>query len=313
MSAALAAAPPAANAVFIEPSTQFRCMGGRVTLRVAASAGTEAWVEADLRRVAARIRAWAGRITRFDDASELSRLNRQAHRAASTVGPSLGDLLERAGQLSAATGGLLDISLLEARVGVEHGTRIEARAGRWRLEHLARRHIVHRRGRVSFDLDGVGKGWIADRALGLLDHYPAAMVDADGDVAVRPWQGARWGIAIADPRGSSNLVVVSPSGTWTERFGIATSGTTVHGWELESGWAHHLIDPRTGSSADTDVEQATVVAKDALTAESFAKAVVIAGSEAGLRLLREAGLDVAFILLRSGQLIAPPSAEAWLA
>jgi hypothetical protein len=32
---------------------------------------------------------------------------------------------------------------------------------------------------VRLDLDGVGKGWIADRTLGLLGRHPGAIVDAD--------------------------------------------------------------------------------------------------------------------------------------
>lgn len=171
---------------------------------------------------------------------------------------------------------------------------------------------------MAFDLDGVGKGWIADRALALLGRYPAAMVDADGDVAWRRGDDAGplsdWAVGIADPRmATADLAIIAPPPDAAAALGIATSGTSVHRWHRDSGWAHHLIDPRSGRPAETDVVQATVVAGDALTAESLAKAVVISGSDDGLRLLEQAGVHAAFLLLESGEFVAPVGAERWLA
>ena len=96
-------------------------------------------------------------------------------------------------------------------------------------------------------------------------------------------------------------------------LGVGTSGTTVHRWEIGSGWAHHLIDPRTGRPATTDVVQATVLAENALVAESLAKAAVIDGSEAGLRLLERAAAWAAVLVLEGGDVIASASSPQWLA
>jgi thiamine biosynthesis lipoprotein len=60
------------------------------------------------------------------------------------------------------------------------------------------------------------------------------------------------------------------------RGGVATSGTTARRWAT----GHHLIDPRTGTPADTDVAEASVVAADAATAEALSKAAVLLGSKA---------------------------------
>ena len=46
---------------------------------------------------------------------------------------------------------------------------------------------------------------------------------------------------------------------------------------------HHLIDPRTGESAQTDWLSVTVLAPDVITADVYAKAILIGGkSERGL-------------------------------
>ena len=72
-------------------------------------------------------------------------------------------------------------------------------------------------------------------------------------------------------------------------FGLATSGTSVHRWGGDSEGRHHLIDPRTGLPAATDVVQATVLAGTAREAEALAKSAVILGTAAGLHFLDRAG------------------------
>jgi thiamine biosynthesis lipoprotein len=163
---------------------------------------------------------------------------------------------------------------------------------------------------LHFDLGGVGKGWIADRALDLLDAWPSAVVDADGDLAVRVAPGRVWAVGVDDPRTpDTNLAVLhlgaSANGAPT-RWGVATSGTSIHHWHVGGEVRHHLIDPRTGRPAQTDVIQATVVAGSALRAEALAKAAVIAGSVYGLALLERAGVRGAVLLTTSGEVMALP-------
>lgn len=314
MSITTAASSPAGGYPLVERSRRFAAMGGQVTLRIAAPVGTEVAADRDLRLLADRICSWASRLTRFEAHSELGHLNRCRDQAATVVGPSLGDVLRRSQRLSELTADLVDVTLLEARLAAEQGAKAARTTAGWRIEPCGRRYRVHRAGRVSFDLDGVGKGWIADRALAALGRYRSAMVDADGDVALRQDDDVGWGVAIADPRTAIDLgVIARPPAGAPSTIGIATSGTTVHRWQQESGWSHHLIDPRTGRSADTDVVQATVVADGALVAEALAKAVVIAGSDDGLWLLEQAGAIAAFMLLRDGELIASEGSEEWLA
>ena len=93
----------------------------------------------------------------------------------------------------------------------------------------------------------------------------------------RPARGAD---ADADALPLATLRLVGGDG-WTRSFGAATSGTSVHRWQLADGRAnHHLIDRRTGRPADTDVVQATVVAPTAREAEMIAKTAVILGCAA---------------------------------
>ncbi len=163
----------------------------------------------------------------------------------------------------------------------------------------------------------MGKGWLADRALHLLDRYPGAIVDADGDVAVRVAPGDRWEIGVDDPRGPDDLLAVivltdepGGPGRGPADVGRRDVGHDVHRFGPD---AHHLIDPRTGRPAATDVVQATVLASGAAAAEAFAKSAVILGSAAGLDFLDRAGVAGAILLLEDGRALALPRTSAFLA
>ena len=77
--------------------------------------------------------------------------------------------------------------------------------------------------------------------------------------------------------------------------------------------AHHLIDPRTGRPARTDVAQATVIARSARAAEAFAKTAVIIGSEAAARRLDRPDVLGQVLVTESGEVLVTPSTLAFLA
>jgi thiamine biosynthesis lipoprotein len=54
---------------------------------------------------------------------------------------------------------------------------------------------------------------------------------------------------------------------------------------------HHVIDPRTGTSADSDLYAVTVHAPDAMAADVAAKVVLVLGSEAGAAYLLKRDLS----------------------
>jgi thiamine biosynthesis lipoprotein len=307
---------PATPQATLETELTTRSMGGGLRLIVASATTDSEAAERDLQRVAGRIDAWAGRLTRFDPTSDLAALNADPGRSPAALRPTIAAALTHGQRMAAATEGTVDVALLDARIAAETDARPLASARpAWRLSREGRRIELVRDGVVRFDLDGVAKGWIADRALRLLHPYRYALVDADGDVAVRAPRSSGWSIAVADPHDDRlELARLRLPDSWpAERFGVATSGTSVHRWPGPDGPNHHLIDPRTGRPARTDVVQATVVAECAGLAEALAKSAVIRGSHAGLELLGRTGAWAALLLLEDGDLLATPGTTRWLA
>ncbi len=302
-----------------------RLMGGRVGVHVQPSRGGGASTATrEAGHVLRRIDAWASQLTRYTTTSELSRLNADP-RPAVPIRPTLAAVLDWARSAEGLTDGIVDIALLDARLAAEgrldseaSGASSASRASRsWSLDRCPLGGVVRRPPGLRFDLDGVAKGWLADRALGLLDGHAAAVVDADGDVAVRLGPGERIRIGVADPQRSSLdlavLELTGPDGPGEARFGLATSGTSVHRWVRAGQVAHHLIDPRTGWSARTDVVQATVLARTAREAEALAKTAVILGSSAALDVLDRPDVNGAILLTDRDELLILPSTTRWLA
>ena len=309
-------APPAP---IVPVSVATTAMGGRLIVHLAAGAG-DARARRDARRVLARVGRWADRLSRHLETSELSALNADA-RSSVTVGPTLGAALRAGLEATETSEGLVDITLLDARLlaeGLPAAATRTAVPGAWTLAPGPRRTTMVRRAPgLRFDLGGIAKGWLADRGLELLASWPGAVIDADGDLAVRCPPGQLWAVAVDDPRSDGATLAIlhlsAPRAGWPVRWGVATSGTSVHRWNRGAGVLHHLIDPRTGAPAVTDVVQATVVCGSALRAEALAKAAVIGGSIDGLALLERAGVRGAVILTERGETLALPSTLSLLA
>ena len=137
----------------------------------------------------------------------------------------------------------------------------------------------------AIDLGGMGKGYLADQLgnkLRSMKKISGYWLDLSGDIATygkrADWQpisvGIQDGREISKKR--TDVIIVCPS----EPFGIATSGTFRRGNQSQDAVRHHIINPKTGQSAQTDVMLATVCAKSALQADVLASCGVIVGSSA---------------------------------
>ena len=292
-------------------------MGGEVAIH-AVDDGAAPVTAARLEGVLDRLEVWAFRLTRFDASSELMRLNASPADEV-VISPTLTAVLDWARMAESISDGLVDVAMLDARLAAETGAQVSPPVGasrRWSLRRTARGASVVRQPGVRFDLDGVAKGWLADRALALTPGR-SALVDGDGDVAVRVAGFDDWVIGIADPRGEGELltsirVTAGRRPTVPRTLGIATSGISVHRWGPDDAGTHHLIDPRTWRSADTDIVQATVVAGSAREAEVLAKTAVIAGTSGAFGLTDRPGVLGVLVLTTRGEIRATPELLQWL-
>ncbi len=268
----------------------FRAMGCRILIALDSDTPLAARHLAD---VEAWFAGWEQQMSRFCPDSDLSRLNRSAGTPQQVSAP-LWDVIQAALEAAAQSNGLVTpvvLNALEAagyvnsfdspessNVAEQHAP---ATVGDWRdIATDPRTRTVALPAGMRIDLGGIAKGWAAEQAMQRLRSSAPVLVDAGGDSAISGMRanGSRWPIAITNPFApDTRLDLLMLRGG-----GVATSGRDYRRWQSGGTWQHHLIDPRTGRPAKTDVWSATVVAPGTRAAEMAAKVVLLLGSRAGL-------------------------------
>ena len=135
-------------------------------------------------------------------------------------------------------------------------------------------------------------------------------MNAGGDIAISGPRadGEVWRIGVANPfEPKEDLFMLHLMGG-----GVATSGKDRRRWIRGDILQHHIIDPRTGQPAETDVLTATVVAPTVMEAEAAAKSVLILGSGAGMEWLEADSGLAGLLILEDGRVLTNLRMEEYL-
>lgn len=135
---------------------------------------------------------------------------------------------------------------------------------------------------IGLDPGAIGKGLAADV---IAEEFRQAgadgvLVNLGGDISIAGQIDEPWAIGVDDERlprdlGDRTLRVLEfPLGT--DRLGVATSTTLKRRWA--QGRRHHVIDPRSGSMATSDLVQVTVADSSAWQAEVTATTALLQNS-----------------------------------
>lgn len=298
------------------PVHEFRAMGSQMSVRLALPA---AEVAPHFGRVVAHFAEAEARLSRFDEQSELSALNANAG-SWQRVSPLLWDVLDVALAMAAATNGLFDPTLLaEIRAtGYDRDfAQVASRphfanagdvaaAGRWQsVQRRVATHELYLPAGMGLDLGGIAKGVIAEQVVENLRAVGPCLVDAGGDLvageAAPGWPG--WPVAIAAPASAQVDDEAETLATlWLCDRTLATSGVDYRRWQHNGAWAHHILDPRKGRPASTDLVSVSVMARQAAQAEAWAKVALILGAEAGLAALQSQRLG-ALLVEQTGSVV----------
>ena len=274
------------------------------------------------------------RFTRFSDESELAGLNRAAGKWF-RASPDLIELVNMAQKYHKQTRRLFDPSILTdlRRLGYDksmdeiRATGVSPRND-FPATEVPREGLSEHRERPVFqqvkvdptmgriwmppglqlDLGGIAKGWIAEKAAGILSEYaPVCAVNAGGDMFLvgLPQDQVSWDIGLEDPRQPERDLA-----TLKIRPGaLATSSITKRTWTQGNLPRHHLIDPRSGAPAETDWLSMTVIAPHATTAEVYAKALLIAGKK-DIQMIAQNTYDILYIGVDvNGELWGSPTSK----
>ncbi len=299
--------------------TEFHAMGSQILVALD-TPGERTHLHLD--SVPRWFEAWEAALSRFRPDSELSLCNQHAGEPFA-VSATLWDVFELSQAAYRQSDGLVTPLVLDALVDAGYSASFEqitefpqnGKASQpvtdgSQIKVDARQRNIHLPPNAHLDFGGVAKGWAAYKAAQKLKLYGPVLVDAGGDIAISGLQldGQPWPVGITDPFAPDRNLYTLRLG----RCGIATSGRDYRRWRQGDNWKHHIIDPRSGQPAETDVFSVTVIAPTVMEAEVAAKVALISGSQAGLAWLAARPSLAGLLVLEDRSQLHTPNFERYI-
>ncbi|MBD3867678.1 MAG: FAD:protein FMN transferase [Acidobacteria bacterium] len=155
--------------------------------------------------------------------------------------------------------------------------------------------------RLEVDLGGIAKGYAVDVAARnfALPGVRSGLMDLGGTVYAWgvPEEGAEWQVGIRDPElpdGSMGTILL-------QNRAVATSAIYENSFTVDGVTYGHILDPRTGRPAETDIIAASVISDSAAEADALSTAFFVAGSQESATMLQRARRIEAILLVRGDE------------
>ncbi len=234
-------------------------------------------------------------MSRFKPGSDIAQINQLGPSSPVPVDPATFRILETSVQVSRASGGAFDISILPVILLWQQAGKqkqlpspeaIAAAKARVSYQNIQLdRGSVQIAPGMGLDLGGIAQGWFADEGIAILRKHGIrrGLVNCSGEIAVydeRPTP-APFSIAIYDPgTGKSSQTLKLTQGA------VATSGGYYRFVEIAGQKYSHILDPLTGKPAN-GTTSITVQGPTATEADAWSTACAV---------LESRGLDPAKVL-----------------
>lgn len=282
-------------------------------------------IQKDIDECFEHFRSFEKRFSRFQENNEVSNFN-SSQESTFSISPDLMEMLVLAKMYHERTGGIFDITMLplleqegytdSALHGFTHHQQIQLKPSIVGIEKVQldpERLSVTKPLGLRIDLGGIGKGFIVDQVAATLKKkgYTDFLVDAGGDLFAAGQdlkRGYPWWAIDVEISGKSHQD--SPS-LMLSQLGVATSGINRRHWMKDGQTKHHLIDVRSGKSAETTLKTVSVVASTVVEADIWAKSLLILGMTLGYEKAHELLLPTLFVD-HENKIVLTPALEPYL-
>lgn len=157
-----------------------------------------------------------------------------------------------------------------------------------------------------WDLSGILIGYAGSQAVETLSQLDIScgLINFGGSVQTygsKP-DGTPWTVAIRDPAAVDGQAgMISVNGT----VSVMTAGGYLRYFEEENGTRyHHILDPKTGYPAQTDLASVTVISSDGVTADALATALCVMGFHEAVRFWQDSDDFEAVFIMNDGTIYA---------
>lgn len=166
---------------------------------------------------------------------------------------------------------------------------------------------------AMLDFGAVAKGYIADRVKDFLikNDVENAILNFGGNVLTigsRP-DGNNYNVGIQMPYEDKNEVICSVS---VSDKAVVTAGIYERYIESEGNIYHHILDPVTGYSADTDLLSATIICDNAAYGDAYSTICILLGKEKALELINNTDQMEAILVDNNKEIIYSDGASKYI-
>jgi thiamine biosynthesis lipoprotein len=251
----------------------------------------------------------------YDNESVISRINRNEDVETDACFTTV---FTRAKEISARTEGSFDISAEPLFRAWGFSSQEKCPPDKEQIEELKKyigmdkvriegNRVLKEHPNIVLNVNAIAKGYSADIVASFLEQHGCSdyLVEIGGEIRVKGenTQGEAWRIGIDRPS-ENNLIpgqALQVILQITDK-GIATSGNYRQFYIEDGQKITHTINPVTGYPAKHNLLSVTVVADDALTADAYATAFMVAGLDKALEWMDECPeLDAVFICDEDGE------------
>lgn len=232
-------------------------------------------------------------LSRHNQKSPLSKLNREG--ILLNPDPLLVKVIHLATEMSGLTDGAFDPTVLPL---LSLYKKMKSTGNLPKQEEIDKilplvnyRNVRVERGKIQYavsgmgmTLDGIGKGYIVDEGVKVMNSlgFASVCIEAGGDLMVTgaKQSGAPWTIAIRNPRpekGGKQFIIKM------KNRGIATSGDYMQAFTKDRR-LHHIINPATGFSPP-ELASCSILAPTVAQADGLATATMVMGPTKSIKLL----------------------------
>jgi FAD:protein FMN transferase len=255
-------------------------------------------------------------LSTYDPESEISRLQRE--RGPLACSPELIEVLRAydhwqarsGGAFNGQLGGLLGAWKKAARTGIEPDSlelkHLAAEVNRpaWRIEGNRVTLLTSQ----PLNVNAIGKGYILKKAAAAgrsrVSTVQGLILNIGGDIHTWGCEGRAWLIGVADPAHPQDnappLTRVRMSSA-----AVATSAGYERPFVVAGKRYSHILDPRTGRPVE-NIQSATVVARDNVTANALATSLCVLPPEEGLKLIQATPGAECLLVLAGGRQVRSP-------
>lgn len=237
------------------------------------------------------------KFSRTIEESDIGRIN-ASHKTEFEIAPETADIIKKSFMYSQDSNGLFDISIgavttlwdFDKGVKPDDADLKEAitHIG-WEKIHVTDTTVTLDDPDMKLDLGGIAKGYIADDLAQLFRDggCESAILNLGGNIYAlgnKP-DGSQWKVGVRNPNKDADQTVIASCTAQDES--VVTSGLYERYFEQDGTRYYHILDPKTGYPAKTDLDSSSIVCKQSIDGDAYATVLFLLGREEALVFLEK--------------------------